>query len=104
MDLRFLFAAFCLALIVVCGGWLLYNTWVERHRIAQMADDQQWRVFISRVKERLYRIDGVDPDDVMDRHAEWFHDLWRKNRIISPGAAVEKWLAEKTTGVVRHKF
>lgn len=91
-----------MALIV--AGWLIYNTWVERRRIAHMAQDNQWRVFISRVKERLARIDLVDPDEILDRHAEWFHALWRKNRSLSPQAAVDKWLAEKTTGVVRHKF
>jgi hypothetical protein len=97
MDLRFLLVALCVVLILACGGWLAYNTWAERQRIAQMACDHQWRVFISRVKERLGSIDGVDADEIMDRHAEWFHALWRKTRTISPAAAVEKWLAEKTT-------
>jgi hypothetical protein len=97
MEFRLLLSAFCVVLILVCAGWLIYNTWTERRRIAQMACDQQWRVFISRVKERLYLIDGVEPDEILHRHAEWFHSLWRTTRTISPAAAVEKWLAEKTT-------
>ncbi len=79
---------------LVVAAMLIWNTWRERRRITQMARDQQWRAFISQVKDRLDSI-GADADDVLSRHSDWFHQIWRRE-IMGPAAAVEKWIAEKT--------
>ena len=89
--------AAAVAIVAIIFALVCFNTWCAKREQARMARDHHWRSFIIQVKARLEDLYGESQAAlILDKDGLWFHELWcTYHPRLSPGAAVERYNAEK---------